>query len=37
LHGMNAWPASGRDLATYQEGLTNEQESAAKRDDGGDD
>lgn len=19
LHGMNAWPASGRDLATYQE------------------
>ena len=26
LHGMNAWPASGRDLATYQEGVTNEQE-----------
>jgi hypothetical protein len=20
LHGMNAWPASGRDLATYREG-----------------
>lgn len=19
-HGLNAWPASGRDLATYQEG-----------------
>lgn len=26
LHGMNAWPASGRDLATYQEGVTHEQE-----------
>jgi hypothetical protein len=20
LHGMNAWPATGRDLATYREG-----------------
>jgi len=26
LHGMNAWPASGRNLATYQEGLTHDQE-----------
>jgi hypothetical protein len=23
-HGMNAWPASGRDLATYREGSTDE-------------
>lgn len=23
-HGMNAWPASGRDLDTYEEGLTDE-------------
>jgi hypothetical protein len=21
LHGMNAWPASGRDLATYEEAI----------------
>ena len=26
LHGMNSWPASGRDHATYQEGITHEQE-----------
>jgi hypothetical protein len=23
LHGLNAWPASGRDLATYQEGSSD--------------
>lgn len=23
LHGMNAWPASGRDLNTYQEGASH--------------
>jgi len=23
LHGLNAWPASGRDLATYHEGTAN--------------
>jgi len=23
LHGLNAWPASGRDLMTYNEGSTS--------------
>jgi len=26
LHGINAWPASGRDLATYTEGVPDDQE-----------
>ena len=26
LRGMNAWPASGRDLVTYQERITNDHE-----------
>jgi hypothetical protein len=32
-HGMNAWPASGRDLATYLEGAADEQ--ATRPEDGG--
>jgi hypothetical protein len=27
LHGMNAWPASGRDLATYREGVPDGEET----------
>lgn len=27
LHGMNCWPASGRDLATYTEGSTDGEEA----------
>jgi hypothetical protein len=27
LHGMNAWPASGRDLATYEEGTDDGKDS----------
>jgi hypothetical protein len=27
LHGLNAWPASGRDLATYSEGDSDGQEA----------
>jgi len=26
LHGMNAWPASGRDLATYRKAVSDDQE-----------
>jgi hypothetical protein len=26
LHGMNAWPASGRDLTTYKEAVPNGEE-----------
>lgn len=27
LHGMNAWPASGRDLATYRKAVSNDEET----------
>jgi hypothetical protein len=27
LHGMNAWPASGRDLATYRRAVSDDEES----------
>ena len=27
LHGMNAWPASGRDLATYNEAVNDGEEA----------
>jgi hypothetical protein len=27
LHGMNAWPASGRDLATYRKAVTDDEEA----------
>lgn len=27
LHGMNAWPASGRDLATYQKAVDDDDEA----------
>lgn len=27
LHGMNAWPASGRDLVTYNEGIDDGEEA----------
>jgi hypothetical protein len=27
LHGMNAWPASGRDLATYKEAIRGGEET----------
>lgn len=27
LHGMNAWPASGRDLATYKRAVSDDEES----------
>lgn len=26
LHGMNAWPASGRDLATYKRAVSDDEE-----------
>jgi hypothetical protein len=26
LHGMNAWPASGRDLATYRRAVSDDEE-----------
>jgi hypothetical protein len=26
LHGMNAWPASGRDLITYQQAVSYDEE-----------
>ncbi len=27
LHGMNAWPASGRDLATYRKAVEDDEET----------
>lgn len=27
LHGMNAWPASGRDLATYNRAVSHDEEA----------
>lgn len=27
LHGMNAWPASGRDLATYNKAVSDDEEA----------
>jgi hypothetical protein len=27
MHGLNAWPASGRDLAAYQHGVTDGEEN----------
>lgn len=27
LHGMNAWPASGRDLATYRRAVSDDKET----------
>jgi hypothetical protein len=27
LHGMNAWPASGRDLAVYEKAVANDEET----------
>lgn len=27
LHGMNAWPASGRDLATYRKAVSDDEET----------
>jgi len=27
LHGMNAWPASGRDLITYQQAVSHDEDS----------
>jgi hypothetical protein len=27
LHGMNAWPASGRDLATYNRAVSDDEEA----------
>lgn len=27
LHGMNAWPASGRDLATYWKAVSDDEEA----------
>lgn len=27
LHGMNAWPASGRDLATYERAVSDDEET----------
>lgn len=27
LHGMNAWPASGRDLATYNKAVSDDEET----------
>lgn len=27
LHGLNAWPASGRDLAAYHQGVTDGEEN----------
>lgn len=27
LHGMNAWPASGRDLATYRKAVSDDEEA----------
>jgi hypothetical protein len=27
LHGMNAWPASGRDLTTYQKAVKDDEEA----------
>lgn len=27
LHGMNSWPASGRDLATYRKAVSDDEEN----------